>query len=53
MLETIGDENCFKEKIIRNKFIDGFEMLLGRQLINQKNKDILQTNLMAAIKMYD
>lgn len=40
-------------EIIRNKFIDGFEMLLGRQAINQKNKDILQTNLMAGFKIYD
>lgn len=48
--ELIGDQDYFKVKQIRNHFIDGIEMLLGRQLVSVKNKEIIQSNLLSTFK---
>ncbi|MHA1844533.1 MAG: hypothetical protein ACTSWE_09765 [Promethearchaeota archaeon] len=48
--EDIGEQDYFKIKEIRNRFIDGIEMLLGRQLISSKSKEVIQAHVLAAFK---
>ncbi len=46
----IGEDDYFKLKEIRNNFIDGMEMFIGRQLILPKNKELIQTNVLSSFK---
>ncbi len=50
MEEDIGEKDFLKIKQVRNAFIDGIEMLLGRQLISTKSKEIIQANVLEAFK---
>ncbi len=53
MEEDIGEQDYLKIKEIRNRFIDGIDMLLGRQLISAKAKEIIQANVLAAFKSFE
>lgn len=50
MEEEIGEQDYFKVKQIRNHFIDGLDMLEGRELISGKNKEQIQTNVLDVFK---